>query len=117
MPTENPTTEDELSELYSDENLSRAIRDILHSANHEFDVGSDEYDENVKSRYLLLARRIRNSYTARIDTESRDAQLKGAKNVQRMIRNSSDPRTDIEKYIRRLENDTALTPSNKSEEQ
>lgn len=59
-----PAVGDELRELYSDKNLSKTVRDILHATNREFDIGSDEYDENLKSRYTLLCRRIRDAHTA-----------------------------------------------------
>ena len=48
-------------ELYSDENLSKTIRDIAHGTAKEFDMESDEYNEHLKSRFLLLCRRIRDA--------------------------------------------------------
>lgn len=64
----------ELSELYSNKNTSLAVRDIVRSVNSEFEPGADDYDEALKSRFMLMARRMRDRYeshTQQIALEAR----------------------------------------------
>lgn len=72
MSDSSDTQKPEAKELYSDKNLSSTVRDIYNKTNAEFEIPSDEYDENLKSRYLLLCRRIRDSHTtAKVDDMAR----------------------------------------------
>jgi len=58
--------------------------------------------EVVKAQYGTIGE-LTDELVKSMSVELTKARLDGAKNVQRMIKNSPDPRTDIEKYIRRLE--------------
>lgn len=60
--------------------------------------GVENYDERDRTVNDVLQ-----FFDQELERRVEEAELKGAINVQRILRNSPDPRTDIEKYIRKIE--------------
>lgn len=51
-----------LDDLYSNENLSQTVKDIFRSVDREYERGDDDYEENMRSAFYVMLKRMRDRY-------------------------------------------------------